>query len=48
VIRLIGEALFVGRWRFGDFALIALPDAGHLPDCRRGGIQFFVRNSHRG
>ena len=31
-VRLVANALFVGRRRFRNFAFIALLDAGYLPD----------------
>jgi len=43
-VRLSGDALFVGRRRLRDPSFVALPDAGHLPDSRRSGIQLLIRN----
>ena len=48
VVCLVGNVLFVGLRRLGDFAFIALPDAGHLPQGRRSRGQLLIRNGRRG
>src|SRR5215472_2124858 len=47
VVRLLGEALLIGRRCFRDLALVVLPDAGHVPSGSRSRVQLLVRNGRR-